>query len=138
MAKKKYVYVTAEEVREAVEKMIEEYYENGTIPTDFRLLEITKASPRTLDRWYSGEKDRDTDEAAKDTFKAAMDRLVQFRSQICVEEIAANPKASGWIFLSKQARWGGFQDGVQRFENKGSQDIKITIAGADGKPLKHG
>lgn len=133
---------TAAQVAAAVEELINEYLEEGQMPTDYRLMEKTKVSSRTVDRWYSGEKDSDEDTAdeSKLTYKEAMQRLINFRRQLCVENIAggASNKVTGWIFLSKQTRWGGFQDSVQRTETKGSQDIKITIAGADGKPLKNG
>lgn len=140
--KRSYVSLSVEQVREAIDRMIGEYYQNGTLPTDFRLLELTGVSRRTMDGWYNGARDpdeEDTEESINgDTFKSAMHRLVQFRSQICVEEIAANPKATGWIYLSKQARWGGFMDSVQRTETKGTADIKISLMGSDGKPVKNG
>lgn len=130
---------TPAEVNEHIDRMIEEYRENGELPTDFRLMEIAKVSSRTLDRWYSGDQDKesDVDESGAKLYKEAMNRLVQFRSQLCVEKIAENPKASGWIFLSKQKRWGGFQD-VQKVESAGTQKLEISIKGADGKPLKYG
>lgn len=130
---------TVEQVNEFIDQMVAEYRECGEIPTDFRLMELAKVSSRTLDRWYSGEQDKesDEDESGAKLYKEAMNRLVQFRSQLCVEKIAENPKASGWIFLSKQKRWGGFQD-VQKVESAGTQKLEISIKGADGKPLKYG
>ena len=132
---------TAEEVAAAVEELINEYRENGDMPTDYRLAEKTGVSTRTVDRWYTGEKDSEEDTADESamTYKESMQRLINFRRQLCIENIAggASNKVTGWIFLSKQPRWGGFQDSVQRTETSGKQDIKITIAGADGKPLKN-
>ncbi len=91
---------------------------------------------KTQERWYDGV----YDEGEERGYQESMSRLVEFRAQICVENIAAGAsnKVTGWIFLSKQKLWGGFQDSIQRTETSGKQDIKITIAGADGKPLKHG
>lgn len=127
--------VLPDRVADVVEEMIDEYMESGILPTDFRLQEKVKVSQRTIDRWYSGELDREDDEVS---YKDSLQRLISFRSQLCIENLAngASNKATNWIFLAKQPRWGGFQDSVQRTETKGSQDIKITIAGADGKPLR--
>ena len=132
---------TPEQVAQAVEELIAGYIENGAMPTDYKLMEKLGVKVKTMQRWYDGFYDSDEDEEPTGiTYQAAMDRLVEFRRGICVEQIAngASNKVTGWIFLSKQKLWGGFQDSVQRTETKGSQAITISIAGADGKPLKHG
>jgi hypothetical protein len=125
-----------EKLAKAVEELINDYLENGIVPTDFRLSEKTGVSKKTQERWYDGV----YDEGEERGYQESMSRLVEFRSQICVENGAngASNKSTFWIYLSKQKLWGGFQDSIQRTETKGSQDIKITIAGADGKPLKNG
>lgn len=131
---------TPEQVAQAVDELMKDYIENGTMPTDYRLMEKLGVSVLTMQRWYDGFYDEEDDEPNGLTYKAAMNRLVEFRRGICVEQIAsgASNKVTGWIFLSKQKLWGGFQDSVQRTETKGTQAITISIAGADGKPLKNG
>ncbi len=130
------VKCTPEQLENAVDKLINDYIDNGIVPTDFRLTEMTGVSKRTQERWYDGLYDEDEERG----YQEHMSRLVSFRSQICVENLAngASNKMTGWIFLSKQKLWGGFLDSVQRTETKGSQAITISIAGADGKPLNHG
>lgn len=66
-----------------------------------------------------------------------MQKLVAFRNKLCVEGIAKGGQNTGWIFLSKQNLWGGFQD-VQKVENNGKQSIEIKINGANGKPFQIG
>lgn len=134
------VKCTPEQLAKAVDELINDYLEKDIVPTDFRLTEKTGVSKKTQERWLDGMYEKDDVESDGPSYQELMSRLVEFRSQICVENIAsgASNKVTGWIFLSKQKLWGGFQDSVQRVENKGSQDIKITIAGADGKPLKNG
>lgn len=133
---------TKEIVAKAVEELIEEYDPDckDTMPTDYRLMQKTGASVATVTRWYDGTADKEDDDEEAVTYKNIMQKLIDFRRHLCIENIACgvSNKTTGWIFLSKQPRWGGFQDSVQRVENNGKQDIKITIAGADGKPLKNG
>lgn len=125
-----------EKLAKAVDELINDYLENGIVPTDFRLSEKTGVQKKTQERWLDGFYDQEEERG----YQEHMSRLVDFRSQICVENIAsgASNKVTGWIFLSKQKLWGGFQDSVQRTETSGKQDIKITINGADGKPLRKG
>ena len=136
---------TPEQVAAAVDELINDYLDNGVMPTDYRLMEKLGVRSRTIRYWYDGFHDKDEDIDEEDeptslTYQEAMNRLIDFRRQLCVENIAngASNKVTGWIFLSKQKLWGGFQDSVQRTETKGSQSITISIAGADGKPLKNG
>ena len=130
------VKCTPEKLAEVVEVLINDYNENGVMPTDYRLNELTGVSRKTQERWYDGVYDEEEERG----YQEHMSRLVEFRSQICVENGAggAANKSTFWIYLSKQKLWGGFTDSVQRVESSGKQDIKITIAGADGKPLKYG
>lgn len=123
-----------ERVAEIVEELISDYLNEGIVPTDFRLGQKAGVSPRTIDSWYNGERDRG--EENDTTYKSQMQRLINFRSQICQDNLASGKQATNWIFLSKQARWGGFTDSIQKMETSGKQDIKITIAGPDGKPMK--
>jgi hypothetical protein len=134
------VKCTPEQVAQAVDKLINDYMDNGTMPTDYRLMKKLGVQVKTMQRWYDGFYDEEDEEPTGLTYQEAMNRLVEFRRGICVEQIAsgASNKVTGWIFLSKQKLWGGFQDSVQRTETKGSQSITISIAGADGKPLKNG
>ena len=133
------VKVKPEEVNKAVDDMIEAYEERGEMPTDYILRKRLGGSDRTLHRWYDGFYDKEDGESGTKTYQEAMLRLVEFRRHICVEGIAnGGNKVTGWIFLSKQKLWGGFQDSVQRVENNGKQNITISIAGSDGKPLRHG
>jgi hypothetical protein len=131
--------------------MIQEYRatENIDALTDFALLErLGNISPRTLERYYDGTTDRLLEERekqentaagnnTKQTFGDALKRLVEYRRGVCVRHIAsggASTTITGWIFLSKQPHWGGFQD-VQRQERTGVQEFKITLSGPDGKSM---
>lgn len=142
---------TPEQVAAAVDAMIREYRETDNIDalTDFALLErLGNISPRTLERYYDGTADRALtddnerdniagDNSTKQTYGDALKRLVEFRRGTCVRHIAsggASTTITGWIFLSKQPHWGGFQD-VQRQERTGVQEFKITLSGPDGKKI---
>lgn len=150
-----------EGLAKAVERMIREYEDSGDISAlhDIRLMQILgNISPRTLERYYDGSADRaleDEDAAGmeddiipgednnnmpgknstKQRYGDAMKKLVAYRQRVCVQHIAEDRQVAGWIFLSKQPHWGGFQD-VQRQEKTGVQEFKITISGPDGKPLR--
>ena len=146
---------TPEQVRKAVDQMIRTYRETGDVDslTDFALLDILgNISPRTLERYYDGSADKalqdadsydaDTDSVGDNSIKEgygdALKRLVEFRRATCVSHIAsggASTTITGWIFLSKQPHWGGFQD-IQRVEKTGNQSFSIQLLGADGKPLR--
>ena len=130
------VKCTPEQLKEAVDKLIYDYETRAIVPTDYRLTQMTGVSKKTQERWYDGF----YEDGENSGYQDHMSRLVEFRSQICVENIAAGTanKVTGWIFLSKQKLWGGFQDSIQRTETNGKQDIKITVSGADGKPVRRG
>lgn len=150
---------TPEQVDAAVSAMIREYEDTGDIAAlhDFRLMERLNIRTTTLDNYYSGEADRqaakddppedDTadnngvkepgDNSIKQTYRGALKRLIAYRQLECVRHISsggASTTITGWIFLSKQPHWGGFQD-VQRQVNSGVQEFRVTISGPDGKPL---
>lgn len=139
--------VSPETVADTVDGMITEFIAEGNVAvlTDYALMDRLKVSPRTIDRYYDGEADTalqndnnisaiDKERYKKDSYGAAVKRLVEFRRAVCVERIAAGGQVTGWIFLSKQPHWGGFQD-VQRTETSGKQRIEVCISGPDGKPL---
>lgn len=145
---------TPEQVNNAVNDMIQEYRdtENVDCLTDFALLsKLGNISSRTLERYYDGTADKALlvdntenntgnnnntgEEYIKATYGDALKRLIEFRRAVCVRHIAAGGQVTGWIFLSKQPHWGGFQD-VQRVEKTGSQEFRVCISGPDGKPLK--
>lgn len=146
---------TPEQVRKAVDEMIARYQETGDVGslTDFTLLSLLgNIAPRTLERYYDGTADKalldnlennnssdniSGEEYTKQTYGDALKRLVEFRRSACVQHIAgggASTTITGWIFLSKQPHWGGFQD-VQRTETKGEQRITVNIAGPDGRGI---
>lgn len=129
--------------------------------TDYALAQRLKLSIDQLDAYYEGEPDRaiarvarvearerakrgESEESAEDSFEdgstikrtyhGELKRLVQFRSAACVAHIARGGQVTGWIFLSKQKRWGGFSD-IQRQETTGKQEITVTLKGADGREL---
>lgn len=126
--------------------------------TDYALAQRLKLSIDQLDAYYEGEPDRaiarvearekakreteenNADDAFDDgspikrTYHGELKRLVQFRSAACVAHIARGGQVTGWIFLSKQKRWGGFSD-IQRQETSGKQEITVTLKGADGRDL---
>lgn len=147
----------------AVDQMIREYQETDKAEalTDFHLGEILGLSQSQLDLYYNGTIDeavarttqdeeneynddgrtaikRMTDgtyKPIKSTYRAELKRLVAFRQQACVSHIAKSGGVlTGWIFLSKQARWGGFSD-TQRFESDNKTNITVSIKGANGKDL---
>lgn len=129
------VKCTPEQLEAAVNQMIYEFQTRGVIPTDYRLTELTGVSKKTQQRWFLGT----YEDGENDGYQEPMQLLVSFRSQICVQNIAsASSNKAGWIFLSKQLLWGGFQDSIQRTETSGKQDITITVTGASGKPVRRG
>lgn len=127
--------------------------------TDYALAQRLKLSIDQLDAYYEGEPDRaiarvearerakrgdattdnaddgfDDGSTIKRTYCGELKRLVQYRSAACVAHIARGGQVTGWIFLSKQKRWGGFSD-VQKQETSGKQEITVTLKGADGRDL---
>ena len=78
----------------------------------------TESAENTIMRTYSGE----------------LKRLVQYRSAACTSHIARGGQVTGWIFLSKQKRWGGYSD-TQRAESFTKSEVTFTLRGADGKSL---
>lgn len=126
--------------------------------TDYALAQRLKLSIDQLDAYYEGEPDcaiarvearerakrGETEESTEDpfedgstikrTYHGELKRLIQFRSAACVAHIARGGQVTGWIFLSKQKRWGGFSD-VQKQETTGRQEITVTLKGADGREL---
>ena len=124
--------------------------------TDYALAQRLKLSIDQLDAYYEGEPDRaiarvearerakrgeeSTEDSFEDgstikrTYHGELKRLIQYRSAACVAHIARGGQVTGWIFLSKQKRWGGFSD-VQKQETTGKQEITVTLKGADGREL---
>ena len=135
----------------AIDACIAAYEESGN-PRDLSdsvLLYRLKISPQQLDRYYSGEidaaiarttdtidnDDNDGDEkTTKRTYEGELKRLKLYRSAECIQHITQDRSPTGWIFLSKQPRWGGFAD-VQKAETTGKQEITVTVKGADGREL---
>lgn len=139
----------------AIDACIAAYEESGN-PRDLSdsvLLSQLKISPQQLDRYYSGEidaaiartadktqSDVDDDNASDDgspikrTYEGELKRLKLYRSAECIQHITTERQPTGWIFLSKQPRWGGFSD-VQKQETSGKQEITVTLKGADGRDL---
>ena len=139
----------------AIDACIAAYEESGN-PRDLSdsvLLSRLKISPQQLDRYYSGEIDaaiaRTTEKSDNDdndgnndgeenttkrTYEGELKRLKLYRSAECIQHITQDRSPTGWIFLSKQPRWGGFAD-VQKAETTGKQEITVTVKGADGREL---
>ena len=145
---------TPEQVQQAVEQMIQEYETTKDIRAlhDIRLLEILgNISIDTLERYYNGKADaplleeqsiadnnntgENSGEYKKPGYSAALKKLISYRQLTCMQHLTSDRFNTGWIFLSKQPHWGGFQD-VQRVEKQSSGSFTVCIAGADGKPLK--
>ena len=124
--------VKPQDVKGAVDALVRDYEQEGILPTDFRLMERLGVSDMELDGYYR----RCFDSAAtSDGYARQIRRLIRFRGQICVENLAAGKQATGWIFLSKQPRWGGMRDG-QKGESGKNEPVEILLCGANGKPLK--
>ena len=139
----------------AIDACIAAYEDSGN-PRDLSdsvLLSRLKISPQQLDRYYSGEIDaaiaRTTEKSNNDdndgnndgeenttkrTYEGELKRLKLYRSAECIQHITQDRSPTGWIFLSKQPRWGGFAD-VQKAETTGKQEITVTVKGADGREL---
>lgn len=124
--------VRPQDVKQAVDSLVREYEQESILPTDFRLMERLGISDGELDGYY----DRSFDHAGSpDGCVRQIRRLIRFRNQICVENLAAGKQATGWIFLSKQPRWGGMRDG-QKADGGKPEPVEILLCGANGKPLK--
>ena len=146
---------TPEPVDKAIDQMIAAYEETGEIQRldDTELMRILNISPGTLERYYQGRADKALDDAeqesidnnnyadtereysTKERYAEALKKLIAYRRRICLQHLTSDRFNTGWIFLSKQPHWGGFQD-VQRVEKQASGSFTVCIAGADGKPLK--
>ena len=148
---------TPEQVDAAIDQMIAEYESGGDVAAldDTRLMQILGVSPGTLERYYQGKADKaledtdventqdcnnndaytDREYGTKERYSEALKKLIAYRRRVCVQHIAAGGQVTGWIFLSKQPHWGGFQD-VQRQERTGVQEFRVTLAGPDGKPIR--
>ena len=152
---------TPEQVDKAVDQMLAEYEATGDIGAldDTRLMELLNISPGTLERYYQGRADKALDDedrekaeetgdilpedgereySTKERYSEALKRLIAYRRRQCVRHIAsggASTTITGWIFLSKQPHWGGFQD-VQKQERTGVQEFRVTISGPDGKAIR--
>ena len=124
--------IKPEEIQQAVNQLMRDYEQEGTLPTDFRLMERLGITDMELDRYY--RRCFDT-VAPPDEYTRQIRRLIQFRGQICVENLAQGKQATGWIFLSKQQRWGGMRDGAKGEGGK-AEPVEILLCGANGKPLK--
>lgn len=143
--------VSPETVAEVIDGLIGEYQEDGDVKhlTDYSVMQALGISSRTLDSYYEGEADErlqkdnslstvEKEKYIKHGYCEAVKRLIMFRRSECIQHIAtgkASQSITGWIFLSKQPRWGGFQD-VQRVEKSGNQTFTVCIAGPDGNALK--
>lgn len=139
-----------DDIERYVEQMISEYQSSGDITalTDYRLMTLANVRSTTMEDWYNGSADEallndpDTKDDIKDRYKNAgyrdaLKRLVEFRRSQAVSHIAsggASTSITGWIFLSKQPHWGGFQD-VQRGEQTVKADFRVTLTGPDGKTI---
>lgn len=127
--------VTAQEAKKALEKLfrecegIEDAAEVADKLSDYSVAKLLGVSSHTLERYMLGSTESDYSEM-NDVFKA----LIDYRQRLCVRNIAKGGQVTGWIFLSKQRSWGGFQD-VQKVESKGSQRIEISLNGSNGKPI---
>ena len=124
--------IKPENLRMAVDQLVRDYEQEGVLPTDFRLMERLGITDMELDGYY--RRCFDT-AAAPDGYTRQIRRLIQFRGQICVENLAQGKQATGWIFLSKQQRWGGMRDGTKGEGGK-AEPVEILLCGANGKPLK--
>ena len=143
--------VSPEAVSEVIDDLIRDYQDDGDVKhlTDYAVMQALGISSRTLDSYYEGEaderlqKDNNLSDSDKERYKKhgyceAVKRLILFRRSECIQHIAtgkASQTITGWIFLSKQPRWGGFQD-VQKVEKSGNQTFTVCIADHDGKALK--
>ena len=124
--------IRPEDLKGAVDALMADHEREGILPTDFRLMERLGISDGELDSYYRRCFDR---EAAPDGYTRQLRRLIRFRGQICEENLAAGKQATGWIFLSKQPRWGGMKD-AQKSEAVRPEPMEIRLCGANGKPIK--
>lgn len=150
---------TPEMVDKTIDDMIRDYEQTKDVQMldDTELMWRLNISPGTLERYYQGRADKalqDEEDAAaeltgeikqdnisgereystKQRYAEAMKKLIAYRRRICIANLTQDRFNSGWIFLSKQPHWGGFQD-VQRQEKSGVQEFKITLSGPDGKKI---
>lgn len=86
------------------------------------------------DRTEDNTESASTDNTIIRTYSGELKRLVQYRSAACTSHIARGGQVTGWIFLSKQKRWGGYSD-TQRAESFTKSEVTFTLRGADGKSL---
>ena len=134
-------------VARVIEDIIQEYKSSQDVffLSDFNVMDKLEISRRTLDKYYDGEADKalqedpDTTDDIKAKYKNfgycdAIKKLVEFRSAVCQQQMTQGKAIPAWIFLSKQGRYGGFQD-VQRGEQTVKADFRVTLTGPDGKTI---
>ena len=144
---------TPAQVDAAVDAMIAAFEQTGDIQCldDTELMKALNISPGTLERYYQGRADKaledeeqdninnsdieNREHSTKDRYSEALKKLIAYRRRICVARLTSDRFNTGWIFLSKQPHWGGFQD-VQRQEVKGNQTFTVCIADSTGQALK--
>lgn len=138
---------TPENVHKVVDEIIQDYESSGDIflLSDYNVMKRLGISRRTLDRYYEGDADKalQDDPDTSDDIKAkyinsgygdAIKSLVEYRSAVCLREMTTGKNIPAWIFLSKQGRYGGFQD-VQREDKSIKADFHVTLVGPDGKTV---
>ena len=139
--------MTPDTVKQGIDNIIRKYQDTQDVfyLSDYYVMETLGVSKRTLDRYYSGEADQmlqddnNIPEEERERYKesgygTALKRLVEFRSAICQQQMVQGKNLPGWIFLSKQGRYGGFQD-IQRGEQTVKADFRVTLTGPDGKTI---
>ncbi len=127
--------VSAAEVRQMTDDLAATLQDGGLSPaeqaevlSDHALCRRLGVLPETLSRAFSGEIEPEGGDVRRE-----LGRVIALREMLCIRNLAAGGSATGWIFLSRQPRWGGLTDGKR--EERAPAVLEVRINGADGKPL---
>lgn len=125
-------YVLAKRLNLSIDQL-DAYYE-GKPDAAIARVEAREAERTANGTETKSARESNSEESIKKTYHGELKRLVQYRSAACTSHIARGGQVTGWIFLSKQKRWGGYSD-TQRAETLAKSEVTVTLKGADGKSL---
>lgn len=126
-------YVLAKRLNISIDQL-DSYYEGKPDAAIARVAARAAQEQHADGNTDNAEDNTSADNTTKRTYSGELKRLVQYRSAACTSHIARGGQVTGWIFLSKQKRWGGYSD-TQRAESFTKSEVTFTLRGADGKSL---
>ena len=132
-------YKTGDDLMSAVDDFIKYSTDNHIRPTDYQVCEYLHMSPDSLENYAkrdkesnTGDKDIETESNTKNTYSAAIKKLVLYRQDWYLRHAETNPKLTSIdIFALKQPSNGGWTD-RQQIDAGGALALNVSISGASG------